>query len=109
MMGGIPTNYRGEVVVPQASDPEAVVPGFYAAGECGCASIHGANRLGTNSLTDLLVMGKSAGMAIIEHLRRNPTLRELPKDAGDYSVARVNRLDTQAGGEEVADVRGEMQ
>jgi succinate dehydrogenase / fumarate reductase flavoprotein subunit len=103
-MGGIPTNFHGEVVVGGAA-----VPGFYAAGECGCASIHGANRLGTNSLTDLLVMGKSAGMAVIEYLRKNPQLRELPKDAGDYSVARVNRLDTQTGGEEVADVRGEMQ
>jgi len=103
-MGGIPTNFHGEVIVGGTA-----VPGFYAAGECGCASIHGANRLGTNSLTDLLVMGKSAGMAVIEYLRRNPTLRDLPKDAGDYSVARVNRLDTQTGGEEVADVRGEMQ
>src|SRR6476619_4088101 len=59
-MGGIPTNYRGEVVVPRGGDKEAVMPGFYAAGECGCASIHGANRLSTNSLTDLLVMGKAA-------------------------------------------------
>src|SRR5258708_37819731 len=55
-MGGIPTNYHGEVVVPAGGNPEAAVPGFYAAGECGCASIHGANRLGTNSLTDLLVI-----------------------------------------------------
>src|SRR5260221_5922200 len=54
MMGGIPTNYRGEVVVPQTGDPEAVVPGFYAAGDSACNSVHGANRLGTNSLTDLL-------------------------------------------------------
>jgi len=103
-MGGIPTNFHGEVLT-----ANGIIHGFYAAGECGCASIHGANRLGTNSLTDLLVMGKSAGMAVIDYLRSNPGLRDLPKDAGDYSVARVNRLDTQAGGEEVADVRGEMQ
>ena len=103
-MGGIPTNFHGEVIV--GSRP---VPGFYAAGECGCASIHGANRLGTNSLTDLLVMGKSAGMAVIEYLRANPAMRELPKDAGDYSSSRVARLDSQTGGEEVNDVRGEMQ
>jgi succinate dehydrogenase / fumarate reductase, flavoprotein subunit len=103
-MGGIPTNFHGEVVV-----GGAVVPGFYAAGECGCASIHGANRLGTNSLTDLLVMGKSAGMAVLEYLRRNSRIRDLPKDAGDYSRQRVSRLDSQANGEEVNDVRGEMQ
>ena len=58
MMGGIPTNYRGEVVAPRGADPNSLVPGFYAAGECACASVHGANRLGTNSLTDLLVFGK---------------------------------------------------
>ncbi len=60
-MGGIPTNYHGEVVAPAGGNPEAVVPGFYAAGECACASVHGANRLGTNSLTDLLVFGKASG------------------------------------------------
>src|ERR1051325_10266346 len=74
-MGGIPTNFHGEVLT-----GNGIVHGFYAAGECGCASIHGANRLGTNSLTDLLVMGKSAGMAVIEYLRSGPGLRDLPKD-----------------------------
>src|SRR6516164_2084511 len=74
-MGGIPTNYHGQVVVwnGQADVP---VPGFYAAGECGCASIHGANRLGTNSLTDLLVMGKSSAQAIIEDLKRDGSFRD---------------------------------
>jgi succinate dehydrogenase / fumarate reductase flavoprotein subunit len=105
-MGGIPTNFHGEVV---AGTSGTIVPGFYAAGECGCASIHGANRLGTNSLTDLLVMGKSSGMAIIRYLRENSTLRDLPAGAGDYSRARVARLDSQSGGEEVPVVRGEMQ
>ena len=104
-MGGIPTNYHGEVVA-----GGGVVPGFYAAGECGCASIHGANRLGTNSLTDLLVMGKSSGQAMIEFIRRfGPELRPLPKDAAEYSRSRVARLDSQTAGEEVHDVRGEMQ
>src|SRR5256885_7319383 len=65
-MGGIPTNYMGQVVAPEGGNPNTVVPGFYAAGECGCASIHGANRLGTNSLTDLLVMGKSSAMSVIK-------------------------------------------
>ena len=104
-MGGIPTNFKGEVL----AGGNRIVSGFYAAGECGCASIHGANRLGTNSLTDLLVMGKSAGMAVIEYLRQAGAGRELPKDAGDYSLARLSRLDSQAGGEEVNEVRGEMQ
>ncbi len=104
-MGGIPTNYRGEVVVPEGG----VVPGFYAAGECGCASIHGANRLGTNSLTDLLVMGKSAGMSLLEYVRTHGSHRPLPKDAGEGSLARLARLDGQQGGEDVNEVRGEIQ
>ncbi len=109
-MGGIPTNYHGEVVVPAGGNPEAAVPGFYAAGECGCASIHGANRLGTNSLTDLLVMGKSAATSMIAFIAgAGREHRPLPAGAADYSLARVNRLDTQSGGEEVGDVRGEMQ
>jgi succinate dehydrogenase / fumarate reductase flavoprotein subunit len=104
-MGGIPTNFHGEVLANGAA-----VPGFYAAGECGCASIHGANRLGTNSLTDLLVMGKSSGQAMIEYIRAfGNEHRPLPKDAADYSRSRVARLDGQANGEEVHDVRGDMQ
>ncbi len=109
-MGGIPTNYHGEVVVPRGADKETVVPGLYAAGECGCASIHGANRLGTNSLTDLLVMGKAAADSMLEFIgREGKAPRDLPKDAGEKSRARVARLDSQAGGEEVNDVRGEIQ
>jgi succinate dehydrogenase / fumarate reductase flavoprotein subunit len=104
-MGGIPTNYHGEVLTPAGR-----IAGFYAAGECGCASIHGANRLGTNSLTDLLVMGKSSGRAMIEFLRGEGRVhRDLPDGAADYSLGRLNRLDTQMGGEEVHEVRGEMQ
>src|SRR5437868_9675041 len=109
-MGGIPTNYHGEVVVPSGGNPNTVVGGFYAAGECGCASIHGANRLGTNSLTDLLVMGKSSGRSMMNFIRAQPKeLRPLPRDAADTSIARVSRLDSQSGGEDVNEVRGEMQ
>src|SRR5512140_2731523 len=79
-MGGIPTNYHGEVVS-WDGQRDTPIPGFYAAGECGCASIHGANRLGTNSLTDLLVIGRSAGQAMTDFIRRHGGAhRELPKD-----------------------------
>jgi succinate dehydrogenase / fumarate reductase, flavoprotein subunit len=107
-MGGIPTNYRGEVVVPVGGNPNTVVSGFYAAGEVGCASIHGANRLGTNSLTDLLVMGKAAGDSMIEFIKANPTHRDLPKDAGDVSMARLAKLDGQKSGENVHIVGNDM-
>ena len=108
-MGGIPTNYHGEVIVPAGGNPNTPVPGFYAAGECGCASIHGANRLGTNSLTDLLVMGKSSALSMIEYMKAHPKHRELPAGAADFSAARLSRLETQSGGEDVAEVRAEIQ
>src|SRR5258706_290564 len=108
MMGGIPTNYHGEGVVPQGSDAEAAVPVFYAAGECACASVHGANRLGTNSLTDLLVFGKAAAESIIEFLRENPGRKDLPKDAAERTQARLARLDGQKNGESVAEVGAEI-
>ncbi len=100
-MGGIPTNYFGEVVVPKDGNPNSVVPGFYAAGEVGCASIHGANRLGTNSLTDLLVMGKSAGDSMIEFIKQNPNHKELPVNAGQASLDRLAKLENQSNGENV--------
>ncbi|WP_374515241.1 succinate dehydrogenase flavoprotein subunit [Niveibacterium sp.] len=104
-MGGIPTNYRGEVVVDGAS-----VPGFYAAGECACASVHGANRLGTNSLLDLLVFGKSSGETMVEYIKgQGNALPEIPQAEIDRSVARVDRLLTQTGGTNVHDVRAQMQ
>jgi succinate dehydrogenase / fumarate reductase, flavoprotein subunit len=109
-MGGIPTNYHGEVIVPVGGNPASVVAGLYAAGECGCASIHGANRLGTNSLTDLLVMGKSAGQSMIAFIKGEPSaLPDLPKDAGEASVARVAALDGRTGGANVDKTRLEMQ
>jgi len=107
-MGGIPTNYHGEVVAPAAGNPEAVVPGFYAAGECACASVHGANRLGTNSLTDLLVFGKASGDRMIRFLRENPGHKDLAKDAADRSRARLARLDSQTDGENVYQVAADM-
>jgi succinate dehydrogenase / fumarate reductase flavoprotein subunit len=107
-MGGIPTNYYGEVVVPGTDGPNTIVPGFYAAGEVACASVHGANRLGTNSLTDLVVFGKATGNRVIEFLKKNPGQRELPADAGDYTLERINRLDTRKGGEDPALVARDM-
>ncbi|MCL4800443.1 MAG: succinate dehydrogenase flavoprotein subunit [Burkholderiales bacterium] len=108
MMGGIPTNYRGEVVAPRGGDPNAVVPGFYAAGECGCASVHGANRLGTNSLTDLVVIGKAAGDSVIRFLAENPGRKDLPADAAEPTLARLARLDGQKNGESVHAVAEEL-
>ncbi|HEX6635156.1 MAG TPA: succinate dehydrogenase flavoprotein subunit [Usitatibacter sp.] len=108
-MGGIPTNFHGEVVLWDGAR-DVPVPGFYAAGECGCASVHGANRLGTNSLTDLLVFGRSAGRAMIAYIRaQGEAMPELPRDAGEASRARVSRLDSQANGEDVNEVRSEIQ
>ena len=109
MMGGIPTNYLGEVVVPKDGNPSSVVEGFYAAGECACASVHGANRLGTNSLTDLLVFGKASGDTMVKYLKANTQHRNLPAGAGDVTMERVSRLDNQKGGENVHEARADMQ
>src|SRR5207344_517567 len=103
-MGGIPTNYHGEVIAPRGGDPDAVVAGFFAAGECACASVHGANRLGTNSLTDLLVFGKASGNRMIQFLRENPLSPDLPADAAERPLARLARLDSQTNGERVSEV-----
>jgi succinate dehydrogenase / fumarate reductase flavoprotein subunit len=108
-MGGIPTNHHGQVVMPKNGNPETVVPGFYAVGECACVSVHGANRLGTNSLLDLLVFGKAAGERVIQDLRGDGLPQQgLPGDAGEATLARLARLDGQKGGERVADVGAEM-
>jgi succinate dehydrogenase flavoprotein subunit len=108
-MGGIPANYLGQVVVPEGASHEAIVPGFYAAGECSCVSVHGANRLGTNSLLDLLVFGKSSGEQMAKDIRAMPRPhRNLPKDAGELSRARLARLDSASAGERVADVANDL-
>ncbi|MGB7501412.1 MAG: succinate dehydrogenase flavoprotein subunit [Azonexus sp.] len=108
-MGGIPTHYSGRVVMPQGSDMSAVVPGFYAGGECACASVHGANRLGTNSLLDLLVFGKSAGDAAVEDLKLGRAHRDLPKDVADKTLERISALDNRKGGANVHETRLAMQ
>ncbi len=108
-MGGIPTNYNGQVVVPKNGDVEAVVEGLYAVGECACVSVHGANRLGTNSLLDLLVFGKAAGEQVIRDLKEDGRLhKSLPKDADALTFQRLGRLDGQKNGERVSDVGAEM-
>src|SRR5205085_5319419 len=103
MMGGIPTNIHGQVVAPKNGDPNSVVNGLYAVGECACVSVHGANRLGTNSLVDLLVFGRAAGRHIVEHLPRESSHKPLPADASDSALARLARLDSATSGESVAE------
>ena len=106
-MGGIPTNYHGQVVLGADSTP---VPGFYAAGECACASVHGANRLGTNSLLDLLVFGKSAGESAVNDLKdATRHHKPLPQAEIDKSLARVERLNSQKDGADVHETRLAMQ
>ncbi|MBK6715335.1 MAG: succinate dehydrogenase flavoprotein subunit [Burkholderiales bacterium] len=108
-MGGIPTGISGQVVVPKGDDHKSVVGGLYAVGECSCVSVHGANRLGTNSLLDLLVFGKSAGNHIIESLKSSPkSHKDLPKDAADRSLARLARLDGSSSGEYAQDVANDI-
>ncbi|MFN2645104.1 MAG: succinate dehydrogenase flavoprotein subunit [Burkholderiales bacterium] len=108
-MGGIPTNYMGQVVAPEGASKEAIVPGLYAAGECACVSVHGANRLGTNSLLDLLVFGKASGEQVIKDIRAQPSPhRNLPKDAGEETRARLARLDGAKSGERVSDVLNDL-
>lgn len=109
MMGGIPTNYHGEVVTPQGDNPEVAVKGLYAAGECACASVHGANRLGTNSLLDLVVFGKSAGDSMVEFVKNYGELKPLPEQAAELTLNRLKRLENQTGGENVDEVRRELQ
>jgi succinate dehydrogenase / fumarate reductase flavoprotein subunit len=107
-MGGVPTNIHGQVVAPKDGDPNAVVPGLYAVGECSCVSIHGANRLGTNSLTDLIVFGRSAGNFIAgQNLPRVPH-KALPADAGGMSRARLARLDGATSGESVPEIAHDL-
>jgi succinate dehydrogenase / fumarate reductase flavoprotein subunit len=108
-MGGIPANYLGQVVAPEGASAEAIVPGLYAAGECSCVSVHGANRLGTNSLLDLVVFGKAAGEQMIKDIRAVPRPhRNLPADAGELSRSRLARLDAASSGEQVAEVAADL-
>lgn len=108
MMGGIPTNYFGQVVAPYKTGPEEIVSGFYAVGECACVSVHGANRLGTNSLLDLVVFGRAAAHQIIEDLKTHPHHKPLPEDAADKTLSRLARLENQKDGENVAQVHAAL-
>ena len=108
-MGGVPTNIHGQVVAPQGGNPNAVVNGLYAVGECACVSVHGANRLGTNSLLDLLVFGRAAGLHIVEAVKGGSRAhKELPADAADYSLERVALLDRSTSGEYAQDVANDI-
>jgi len=105
MMGGIPTNRNGQVVVPDRFGPEEPVPGLYAVGECACVSVHGANRLGGNSLLDILVFGRAAGNHMLEYLRENPYPRAVPEDVLDLPMQRLQRWDRAGEGEPVHVIR----
>ena len=107
-MGGIPTNIHGQVVVQKGDNNSASVLGLYAVGECSCVSVHGANRLGTNSLLDLLVFGRAAGNHIVEFNDKLKEHKPLPEDAADRSLERLNQLESSAEGEYAQDVAGEI-
>jgi succinate dehydrogenase / fumarate reductase flavoprotein subunit len=106
-MGGIPTNIHGQVVIQNAANQSEVVNGLYAVGECSCVSVHGANRLGTNSLLDLLVFGRAAGNHIVE-FNKTTTHKSLPADAADLTLARIARLDNASEGEYAQDVANDI-
>ncbi len=107
-MGGIPTNINGQVVVPANGIDNSVVNGLYAVGECSCVSVHGANRLGTNSLLDLLVFGRAAGNHIVEFNHKSQNHKPLPPDATDKTLARLLRLDNASSGEYAQDVANDL-
>jgi succinate dehydrogenase / fumarate reductase, flavoprotein subunit len=106
-MGGIPTNINGQVVVQKGDVHNAVVNGLYAVGECSCVSVHGANRLGTNSLLDLLVFGRAAGNHIVE-FAKTTSHKPLPANAADYTLERLNRLEESTSGEYAQDVANDI-
>jgi succinate dehydrogenase / fumarate reductase, flavoprotein subunit len=107
-MGGIPTNIHGQVVSPDGKGAQKVVNGLYAVGECACVSVHGANRLGTNSLLDLLVFGRAAGNHIVETNDKTVSHKPLPADAADKTLARLARLDNSTSGEYSQDVANDL-
>ena len=107
-MGGVPTNIHGQVVTQKDGNDNAPVAGLYAVGECSCVSVHGANRLGTNSLLDLLVFGRAAGNHIVEFNDKNRNHKDLPSNAADRTQARLARLDDSRGGEYAQDVANDI-
>jgi len=108
-MGGIQTNYHGEVVTKKGRNPDSVVPGLMAVGEAACVSVHGANRLGSNSLIDLVVFGRAAGLRCGGILKPNAKQKPLAKDAGAASIARLEKFRNAEGGKKTAEIRLELQ
>ncbi|WP_029132510.1 succinate dehydrogenase flavoprotein subunit [Sedimenticola selenatireducens] len=108
VMGGIPTDRLGHVVVPASDGSEQIVPGLYAAGECACVSVHGANRLGGNSLLDILVFGRAAGQQIIDHLKDDPEHKTMDETAVEQAVARLTRWEQPGEGISVRELRDEF-
>ncbi len=108
-MGGIPTNYKTEVVKPTKKDPHAVVPGLMAIGEAGCVSVHGANRLGSNSLLDLVVFGRAAAIHAAETIKPNTAHKPLGKDDGTKAIDRLDHYRYSDGGTSVSELRNSMQ
>src|SRR6202040_148010 len=108
-MGGIPTNYHGEVLTKKNGDVDSVVPGLMALGEAACVSVHGANRLGSNSLIDLVVFGRAAALRCAEILTANDKHPELPKDSAERPLARLDKFRHASGGTPTAQLRARMQ
>jgi succinate dehydrogenase / fumarate reductase, flavoprotein subunit len=108
-MGGIPCNYWGEVVTVRDGDPEHIVPGLFAVGEAACVSVHGANRLGSNSLIDLVVFGRATGHRLKEIVTPGAKHQPLPADSADLAIARVDKFRFASGGSPTAQIRTEMQ
>ncbi|MBL8703278.1 MAG: succinate dehydrogenase flavoprotein subunit [Rhodospirillales bacterium] len=108
-MGGVPTNYHGEVVTLKNGDPDATVPGLMAIGEAACVSVHGANRLGSNSLLDLVVFGRAAALRCAEKVKPGESQPSLPKDAGDLALTRLDHFRHAKGGTPTAALRLGMQ
>ena len=108
-MGGIPTNYHGEVLTKKDGDDNAVVPGLMAIGEAACVSVHGANRLGSNSLIDLVVFGRAAALRLAEKLTPNGKQPDLPADSSDLALGRLDHYRYASGGTPTAKLRDSMQ
>ncbi|APR52471.1 succinate dehydrogenase flavoprotein subunit [Sphingomonas koreensis] len=108
-MGGIPTNYHGEVVQLRDGNPDAVVPGLFAVGEAACVSVHGANRLGSNSLIDLVVFGRATGLRLKETLKPNTPHNPLPKGSEEFALTRLDHFRNAKGGSSTAEIRKDMQ
>jgi len=108
-MGGIPCNYHGEVVTLKDRNPDAVVPGLFAVGEAACVSVHGANRLGSNSLIDLVVFGRATGFRIAELVQPMSKHGTIAAEADEKALTRLDRFRNASGGTPTAEIRLDMQ